>query len=95
MTTLPKARNCQSRQARAQVSHTEVLSHVISEQLQRRLQTIYRQAHNRAIPKTPIYQTLYDRKGRVTTGTTQAVRVEYSVVKGGKSKVIQTHPYIT
>ena len=54
--------------------------------------SVYNQAHNRATPQTPIYQTLYDRKGRVTTETTQAVRVEYSVVKGGKSKVIQTYP---
>ena len=56
------------------------------------LSSVYNQAHNRATPQTPVYQTLYDRKGKVITDATQAVRVEYSVTKGGKSKVIQTYP---
>ncbi|MDR0618871.1 MAG: DUF6443 domain-containing protein [Bacteroidales bacterium] len=54
--------------------------------------SIYNRAHNKATSQTPVYQTVYDKNGRVTTGITQPVRVEWSVIKGIKSKVIQTLP---
>lgn len=54
--------------------------------------SVYNRAHNRATSQTPVYQTLYDRNGKVTTDVTQAVRAEWSVTKNGKSKVIQSYP---
>ena len=52
--------------------------------------SVYNRAHNKATSQTPVYRTLYDRSGKVTTDASQAVRVEWSVTKYGKSKVIQT-----
>lgn len=54
--------------------------------------SVYNRAHNSATSQTPVYQTLYDRSGNVTTDVTQAVRVEWSVTNNGNSKVIQTYP---
>ena len=54
--------------------------------------SVYNRAHNRATSQTPVFQTLYDKSGNVTTDVTQAVRVEWSVTRGSKSKVIQTYP---
>jgi len=54
--------------------------------------SVYNRAHNKATSQTPVYQTLYDKSGNVTTDVTQAVRVEWSVTNNGSSKVIQTYP---
>lgn len=54
--------------------------------------SVYSKAHRKATSQTPFYQTLYDTNGNVTTDVTQAVRVEWSVTKRNKSKVIQTYP---
>ncbi|MDD2244968.1 MAG: DUF6443 domain-containing protein [Dysgonamonadaceae bacterium] len=54
--------------------------------------SVYMRAHNKATSQTPVSQTLYDRNGNVTTDVTQAVRVEWSVTRGSRSKVIQTYP---
>lgn len=43
-------------------------------------------------PQTPVYQALYDKNGNVTTDVTQAVRVEWNVTSGSKSKVILNIP---
>lgn len=54
--------------------------------------SVYSKAHRKATPQTPVYQTLYDKNGNVTTDVKQAVRVEWNVTSGSKSKVIQTYP---
>ena len=54
--------------------------------------SVYRKAHRKATPQTRVYQTLYDKNGSVTTDLNQAVRAEWNVTKGGRSKVIQTYP---
>ena len=55
--------------------------------------SVYSKAHNRATPQTPVYQTLYDKNGNVTSDINQAVRVEWNVNNNaGKSKVIQSYP---
>jgi len=54
--------------------------------------SVYQRAHNRATPQTPVYQTMYDRSGNITTDVTQAVRVEWNVTNRGRSRVIQTLP---
>ena len=55
-------------------------------------QSVYNRAHNRATSQTPVFQTLYDKNGNVTIDVTKAVRAEWSVTRGSKSKVIQTYP---
>ena len=52
-------------------------------------ESIYKKAHQKATPQTPIYQTLYDKNGNITTEVQNASRVEWSVVSRGQSKVIQ------
>lgn len=54
--------------------------------------SVYNRARNRATSQTPVFRTLYDKSGNVTTDVTQAVRVEWSVTRGSKSKVKQTYP---
>ena len=53
------------------------------------INSVYSRAHNKATPQTPIFQTMYDRYGRIVYYPAQAVKVEWSVKKGNKSKVIQ------
>ena len=54
--------------------------------------SVYNKAHNKATPQTPVYQTLYDKKGSVTLDVNEAVRIEWSVTKGFRTKVIQSYP---
>ena len=54
--------------------------------------SVYNRAHNQATSQTPVYETIYDKSGNVTTDGTQAVRAEWTVTKNGNSKVIQTYP---
>ncbi len=54
--------------------------------------SVYQQAHKKATSQTPVYQTMYDSSGNITTDTPQAVRVEWSVTKNGRSSVIQRLP---
>ena len=51
----------------------------------------YRKAHDKASFQNPVYQTMYDANGKITTDASKAVRVEWSVKNiQGKDKVIQT-----
>ncbi|MDR2002767.1 MAG: RHS repeat-associated core domain-containing protein, partial [Prevotella sp.] len=53
--------------------------------------SVYEQAHNAATSQSPIYQTMYDAKGKITTDPLKAVKVEWSVKTiQDKDKVIQT-----
>ena len=55
--------------------------------------SVYPQAHNAAISQNPVYQTMYDANGKVTTNVNQAVKVEWTVNDiNNKPKVIQTLP---
>ena len=53
--------------------------------------SVYKEAHNKATPQTPVYQTMYDRSGNKTQDIQQAVRAEWSVINSiGVTKAIQT-----
>jgi len=54
--------------------------------------SVYSRAHNNATSQSTVYQTLYDKNGKITTDATQSVRAEWSVMRWFKSKVIQTLP---
>jgi hypothetical protein len=51
----------------------------------------YRQAHDNASFQNPVYQTMYDANGKITTDVSKAVKVEWSVKNiQDRDKVIQT-----
>lgn len=53
--------------------------------------SVYNDAHKAATPQNPVYQTMYDAKGKITTDESKAVKVEWSVKTiQDKDKVIQT-----
>jgi RHS repeat-associated protein len=57
--------------------------------------SVYSQAHNAAFSQNPIYQTMYDANGKVTTNVNSAVRVDWSVTRptniiSKRERVIQT-----
>jgi hypothetical protein len=54
--------------------------------------SVYSRADNKATSQSTLYQTLYDKNGKITTDATQTVRAEWSVMRWFKSKVIQTLP---
>ncbi|MCL2652030.1 MAG: hypothetical protein FWD60_13545 [Candidatus Azobacteroides sp.] len=60
--------------------------------------SIYQEAHNRATPQTPVYESIYDAKGnqlQMLPGgvyPSNVARAEWYVTKNGKSKIIQTFP---
>ena len=55
--------------------------------------SVYNDAHDAATPQNPVYQTMYDAKGEITTDVSKAVKVEWSVKTiQDKDKVIQTLP---
>jgi hypothetical protein len=56
------------------------------------ISSIYQQAHDGASPQTPITRFYYDKNGKQTNDASKAVRVEWKVFSGWKSKIIQTYP---
>lgn len=54
--------------------------------------SVYEKAHNRATSQSLVSEIMYDRNGNSTVDINKAVRVEWSVSKNGKIKIIQTLP---
>ena len=54
--------------------------------------SVYFRAHHKATPQSPVQQELFDSSGNKTYDVMQAVRVEWTVSRRGKKKIIQTYP---
>lgn len=60
--------------------------------------SVYQQVHNRATPQTTVYKSIFDRAGNklnmLPNGLypSNVARSEWYVIKGAKTKIIQTLP---